>query len=210
MPIDTVLRNAAQLRERDGLFSVPPLTEMFYFSGYAPSQCRNCYRPFGNQSLPTLHFCNIGTERGVKDRYQHRHRDGGFAQRKTGFPHSDIPGSKVARHLPEAYRRHATSFIAVRTLGIHHMLLFLTQYINFDYPLPMLPFRSAAWHIGDNAPWDRAPKHRATSIAGHSIFKLPSLTSRPISHALRDTRTMDKPFRIQRNEKPRRYAARLT
>jgi hypothetical protein len=29
----------------------------------------------------------------------------------AGFPHSDIFGSKVARHLPEAYRRHATSFI---------------------------------------------------------------------------------------------------
>ena len=28
-----------------------------------------------------------------------------------GFPHSDISGSKVARHLPEAYRRHAASFI---------------------------------------------------------------------------------------------------
>ena len=28
-----------------------------------------------------------------------------------GFPHSDISGSKVARHLPEAYRRQATSFI---------------------------------------------------------------------------------------------------
>ena len=30
----------------------------------------------------------------------------------VGFPHSDIFGSKVARHLPEAYRRHAASFIA--------------------------------------------------------------------------------------------------
>ncbi len=28
------------------------------------------------------------------------------------FPHSDIFGSKVAWHLPEAYRRHAASFIA--------------------------------------------------------------------------------------------------
>ena len=37
-----------------------------------------------------------------------------------GFPHSDIPGSKVARHLPEAFRRHATSFIALISLGIHH------------------------------------------------------------------------------------------
>ncbi len=29
-----------------------------------------------------------------------------------GFPHSDISGSKVARHLPGTYRSHATSFIA--------------------------------------------------------------------------------------------------
>lgn len=28
------------------------------------------------------------------------------------FPHSEIPGSKVATHLPEAYRRYAASFIA--------------------------------------------------------------------------------------------------
>ncbi len=28
------------------------------------------------------------------------------------FPHSEISGSKVARHLPEAYRSHTTSFIA--------------------------------------------------------------------------------------------------
>ena len=30
----------------------------------------------------------------------------------TGFPHSEISGSKVATHLPEAYRSYATSFIA--------------------------------------------------------------------------------------------------
>ena len=37
-----------------------------------------------------------------------------------GFSHSDIFGSKVARHLPEAYRRHAASFIAFSSQGIHH------------------------------------------------------------------------------------------
>jgi len=31
----------------------------------------------------------------------------------TRFPHSDIPGSKVATHLPETYRSYATSFFAV-------------------------------------------------------------------------------------------------
>src|SRR3989344_5972659 len=40
-----------------------------------------------------------------------------------GFPHSDIFGSKIARHLPEAYRRQAASFIATLCLGIRHMLL---------------------------------------------------------------------------------------
>ena len=38
-----------------------------------------------------------------------------------GFPHSEIPGSTVARHLPRAYRSHATSFIASRPRGIHHL-----------------------------------------------------------------------------------------
>ena len=36
------------------------------------------------------------------------------------FPHSEIPGSKVAKHLPEAYRSYATSFIATLCQGIHH------------------------------------------------------------------------------------------
>jgi hypothetical protein len=41
----------------------------------------------------------------------------------AGFPHSDVSGSKVARHLPEAYRSRATSFIASSSQGIHRMLL---------------------------------------------------------------------------------------
>ena len=35
-----------------------------------------------------------------------------------GFPHSEISGSKVIRHLPETYRRHIASFIAIKSLGI--------------------------------------------------------------------------------------------
>jgi hypothetical protein len=38
---------------------------------------------------------------------------------EIGFPHSEISGSKVATHLPEAYRSYATSFIATFSLGIH-------------------------------------------------------------------------------------------
>ena len=40
-----------------------------------------------------------------------------------GFPHLEIFGSKVARHLPEAYRSQTASFIASSSQGIHHMLL---------------------------------------------------------------------------------------
>jgi hypothetical protein len=41
----------------------------------------------------------------------------------VGFPHSEISGSKVARHLPEAYRSRTTSFIASSSQGIHRMPL---------------------------------------------------------------------------------------
>ena len=41
----------------------------------------------------------------------------------AGFSHSEIPGSKVATHLPEAYRSYATSFIAIQCQGIHHLPL---------------------------------------------------------------------------------------
>ena len=43
-----------------------------------------------------------------------------------GFPHSEISGSKVVWHLPEAYRSWTTSFIAFFSLGIHHTPLFRT------------------------------------------------------------------------------------
>jgi len=43
----------------------------------------------------------------------------------AGFPHSEISGSKVARHLTEAYRSFTTSFIAIKSLGIHHTPLAL-------------------------------------------------------------------------------------
>ncbi|GEM_PF-2533393 len=41
------------------------------------------------------------------------------------FPHSEISGSKVVRHLPETYRRLTTSFIACKSQGIHRMLLIM-------------------------------------------------------------------------------------
>jgi hypothetical protein len=39
------------------------------------------------------------------------------------FPHSDIVGSKVVRHLTDAYRSLTTPFIATVSLGILRMLL---------------------------------------------------------------------------------------
>ncbi len=59
---------------------------------------------------------------------------------RDGFPHSDIPGSKVARHLPGAYRSHATSFIAFRSQGIHHLPLIKCASISF-FKLPYLIFK---------------------------------------------------------------------
>ena len=52
---------------------------------------------------------------------------------RNGFPHSEIPGSQVAKHLPEAYRSHATSFIAAVSRGIHH-----------------LPIKCFSWPVTDN------------------------------------------------------------
>ena len=38
----------------------------------------------------------------------------------NGFPHSEIPGSKLVCQLPGAYRSLTTSFIASSRLDIHH------------------------------------------------------------------------------------------
>ena len=50
------------------------------------------------------------TSRGLRP----RRKVGVNLLKQIEFPHSEIFGSKVARHLPEAYRRHATSFIAFK------------------------------------------------------------------------------------------------
>ena len=109
-----------------------------------------------------------------------------------GFPHSEISGSKVARHLPEAYRSHATSFIAVWNQGIHRTPLFpirklVTEYVplqlgkhmfnpviwdlnshnkSFDYLFPALP------------PPSETPRYKSV------IGILLSNFSRPVNHVL--------------------------
>ena len=51
-----------------------------------------------------------------------------------GFPHSDIFGSRVALHLPEAYRSNTTSFIATFSLGIHRTPLnFLLRNLKITF-----------------------------------------------------------------------------
>ncbi len=52
--------------------------------------------------------------------YASRHKVGISEGCSEGFPHSEIAGSKVARHLPDAYRRQTASFIASWSQGIHH------------------------------------------------------------------------------------------
>ena len=47
--------------------------------------------------------------------------------RSDRFPHSDIPGSKLATQLPEAYRSYATSFIGLLSQGIHQLPLTFTK-----------------------------------------------------------------------------------
>ncbi len=70
-----------------------------------------------------------------------RSKFGAIAFYAIRFPHSDILGSKVARHLPEAYRRHATSFIVVSSLGIRHMLLlFCPGVLILLYCYPAIPY----------------------------------------------------------------------
>jgi len=58
----------------------------------------------------------------------------------TGFSHSDIPGSKIATHLPEAYRSYAASFIAFSCQGIHHTPLRQMKTDYFNARLLMLTY----------------------------------------------------------------------
>ena len=50
-------------------------------------------------------------------------REGFYDINRKGLPHSEISGSKVDYHLPEAYRRLTASFIASYCQGIHRMPL---------------------------------------------------------------------------------------
>src|SRR3989338_4953206 len=65
-----------------------------------------------------------------------------------GFPHLEISGSKVANHLPEAYRRYAASFIALFSLGIHHTPLLRTPARNSENRVFSCPVRCVSYLTG--------------------------------------------------------------
>ena len=65
------------------------------------------------------------------------------------FPHSEIPGSKVATHLPETYRSYATSFIAFSSQGIHHTPLFRPDKKCFIVPKCKLSKNAVVIHNQD-------------------------------------------------------------
>ena len=76
------------------------------------------------EKLPNFVFFSFGYWDVSLPRVRHSAIDRvDFVCHEIRFPHSEIPGSKVARHLPEAFRSHATSFIAFRSRGIHHLLI---------------------------------------------------------------------------------------
>ena len=59
-------------------------------------------------------FTSAGSPHAAKQR-------GDTVLSRVGFSHSEIPGSKVGSHLPEAYRRHPTPFIASISQVILHL-----------------------------------------------------------------------------------------
>ena len=73
----------------------------------------------------------LGTQMFQFPRYTPRVKHEVIECCSMGFPHSEISGSKVVWHLPEAYRSQTTSFIASFSQGIHHV------------PLMELPVRSS-------------------------------------------------------------------
>ncbi len=85
----------------------------------------------------------LGTEMFYFPRYYFCNRLQILAEAR-GFPHSEISGSKVVWHLPEAYRSYTPSFIVTVSQGIHHMLLNfllgnLKTTITYIYILSFLP-----------------------------------------------------------------------
>ncbi len=80
-------------------------------------------RYLGNFAIASLFSIPPGTEMFYFPGYANQLKCWNKRIMSLGFPHSDISGSKVVWHLPEAYRRHTASFIALLCQGIHHMLL---------------------------------------------------------------------------------------
>ena len=98
----------------------------------------------------------------------------------AGFPHSEIPGSKVGSHLPEAYRRHPTSFIASISQGILHLpikIITLTTHLLTTKIKPKGGFwlisPYSIFKVPDNQSYKRKNRFR------EAIFFLSNTTKHP-------------------------------
>ncbi len=91
------------------------------------------------------------------------------------FPHSEISGSKVVRHFPEAYRRHTASFIAIESQGIHPMLLLSYQEsykprnVIIQVITKLREYSATACFILSRPVYDITKRHCALPYSGNRI-----------------------------------------
>lgn len=74
---------------------------------------------------------------------------GSLGMTPGGLPHSVTSGSMPARRLPGDYRSHATTFIGLQRLGIHHVLLVACPRSSPGYIEDFLPMRYSVFKV----PW---------------------------------------------------------
>ena len=86
-----------------------------------------------------------------------------------GFSHSDIPGSKHAKLLPEAYRSHATSFIAFASQGIHYLPVICLH----PYGCLLIPVASRLYPLFNY----QCTEHKKRKAAFTAAFKLQAKSS---------------------------------
>ena len=96
-----------------------------------PPPCNGCTLDTGRVWAVPLSLATtqgiVSFPRGTKmfqfPRFPPTFRCGCLGMTPGGLPHSEIPGSQLARQLPGAYRSHATSFIGLWRQGIHRVPL---------------------------------------------------------------------------------------
>ncbi len=123
----------------------PPMTLNTYCYAFSLGSSRFARRYFGNWLFSLfLWVLRCFTSPGIAP--NQKLSDPVSTVCVDGFPHSDIFGSTVARHLPEAYRSHATSFIAYQSQGIHHLLINMLG-SHFYFLFVRLDFRPIKFSI---------------------------------------------------------------